>query len=110
MKHTKGKWEVDEIRGCKVVVCGSMVIASDLFDENEEPSIEELDANANLIASAPDMLEALNKIYELPLEGGIVGDLRGNYDYNAEMKEWSIKVRRIAKEQITKAEGNEKNK
>ena len=33
MKHTKGKWEVDEIRGCKVVVCGSMVIASDLFDE-----------------------------------------------------------------------------
>ena len=65
---------------------------------------------ANLIASAPDMLEALNKIYELPLEGGIVGDLRGNYDYNAEMKEWSIKVRRIAKEQITKAEGNEKNK
>ena len=61
MKHTKGKWEVDEIRGCKVVVCGSMVIASDLFDENEEPSIEELDANANLIASAPDMLEVLKK-------------------------------------------------
>ena len=58
MTHTKGKWEVDEIRGCKVVVCGSMVIASDLFDENEEPSIEELDANANLIAAAPDLLEA----------------------------------------------------
>ena len=66
MKHTKGKWEVDEIRGCKVVVCGSMVIASDLFDENEEPSIEELDANANLIASAPEMLEML-KICALQL-------------------------------------------
>ena len=62
MTHTKGKWEVDEIRGCKVVVCGSMVIASDLFDENEEPSIEELDANANLIASAPEMLELLEEI------------------------------------------------
>ena len=61
MKHTKGKWEVKQADSKTVVVCGSMVIASDLYDENASPSIEEIDANANLMASSPDMLEALKK-------------------------------------------------
>ena len=62
MKHTKGQWEVKQADSKTVVVCGSMVIASDLYDENASPPIEEIDANANLIASAPDMLKALNDI------------------------------------------------
>ena len=59
MKHTKGKWGVKQTGFKKTVVCGNMIIASDLYDENKSPSIDEVDANANLIASAPDMLKTL---------------------------------------------------
>mgnify|MGYP003148248213 CR=1 FL=1 len=97
MKHTKGKWEVDEIRGCKVVVCGSMVIASDLFDENEEPSIEELDANANLIASAPELLEEIKDVQKWIL------DFRNNVSIENAIKISNRSIR--ITELITKAEG-----
>ena len=67
MKHTKGKWEVKQADSKTVVVCGSMVIASDLYDENASPPIEEIDANAKLISLAPEMLQEL-KMVALGLE------------------------------------------
>ena len=92
MKHTKGKWEVKQADSKTVVVCGSMVIASDLYDENESPSIEEIDANANLIASAPDMLKALNGIL------GYFSEYEEDYSEKLECFENARKV-------IAKAEG-----
>jgi|7_EtaG_2_1085326.scaffolds.fasta_scaffold296847_1 hypothetical protein len=59
MKHTQGKWSVKQTDLKKAVVCGDMTIASNLYDENKNPPIEEIDANANLIALAPEMLEML---------------------------------------------------
>ena len=61
MKHTKGKWGVKQTGFKKTVVCGNMIIASDLYDENKSPSIDEVDANANLIALAPEMLSVLKE-------------------------------------------------
>ena len=58
MTHTQGKWLVKQTDFKKAVVCGNMIVASDLYDENKSPPIEEVDANANLIASAPDLLSA----------------------------------------------------
>jgi len=62
MKHTKGKWEVKQSGGKRAVVCNDMVIASDLYDENKSPSIEEVDANVSLIVLAPEMIEILETI------------------------------------------------
>jgi cation diffusion facilitator CzcD-associated flavoprotein CzcO len=69
MKHTKGKWEVKQSGGKREVVCGDMTIASGLYDENKSPSIEEVDANANLIVLAPEMIEMLKVcVLQLPDE------------------------------------------
>ena len=104
MKHTQGKWEVKQADSKKVVVCGNMVIASDLYDENEEPSIEELDANANLIASAPELLTACK--YAL----GVLESIPEVYaEQIADILDENIDVAMIEKT-ITKAEGRGKNK
>jgi hypothetical protein len=63
MKHTPGQWEY----GCEVeygrdIRCGDIWVgtANGPHDGNEGfPSSEECEANARLIAAAPDMYEAL---------------------------------------------------
>jgi hypothetical protein len=67
MKHTQGKWSVKQTDLKKAVVCGDMTIASNLYDENKNPPIEEIDANAKLISLAPEMLQEL-KMVALGLE------------------------------------------
>jgi len=73
MKHTKGKWEVKQSGGKREVVCGDMTIASGLYDENKSPSIEEVDANANLIALAPEMLRLIKDIVRIEKKLGHEG-------------------------------------
>lgn len=53
LKHTKGKWEV---KGRYITVYNKRIC---LVDPSWEKFSEELEANARLIASAPDMLEWL---------------------------------------------------
>ena len=67
MKHTQGQWSVKQTDLKKAVVCGDMTIASNLYDENKNPPIEEIDANAKLISLAPEMLQEL-KMVALGLE------------------------------------------
>ncbi len=66
MKHTKGPWTVDDgfsdtrIQGIrKNKPCN---IVTGMYDEENEPTLGELEANARLIASAPDLLEILKGI------------------------------------------------
>ena len=73
MKHTKGKWKVKQSGGKREVVCGDMTIASGLYDENKSPSIEEVDANANLIALAPEMLRLIKDIVRIEKKLGHEG-------------------------------------
>jgi len=81
MKHTKGKWEwyQKKIRATRRTPdCIEIGIISDtarkdgtrtimstqIFDDNPSWKKEELLANAKLIASAPELLEALKEIYK----------------------------------------------
>ena len=58
MKHTKGKWIASHISEFEI----------DIIDEKHRKTLatvtdwNEQEANANLIASAPDMLEVLKKL------------------------------------------------
>jgi hypothetical protein len=68
-KHTPGPWKVDQAHSGKIsitaqrndVICA---IAENLYDENNEPTIEELTANARLIKAAPILLDAVQKALE----------------------------------------------
>lgn len=52
MNYTKGEWKVYKVAAAYLVNTGNMVNVADC----------RLEANANLIAAAPDMYEALKKI------------------------------------------------
>ena len=67
-KYTKGKWEVDkQSGGVSYIRCNKDYLATinTAYDgkNNTQKEIESK-ANANLIASAPEMLEALKTIAE----------------------------------------------
>ena len=59
-EHTPVPWKVytDGTKTFVVSTATGRVVAADLYDENNEPSIEELDANARLIAAAPELLQS----------------------------------------------------
>lgn len=55
MAYTKGKW----IKAGLLVTSGQNIIA----DCRQEQNLNEMDSNAQLIAAAPDMYEALLRAY-----------------------------------------------
>ena len=75
MQHTQGSWRF-EIRNNEAMVttCRNgedMVVAGYLFDEEIDLELEEVEANARLIASAPDLLACLQNLID---RGLIVND------------------------------------
>jgi len=77
-KHTKGEWYVNP-RASLNVKCGEKTIASCSSSQSGE-NLEEEQANAKLIAAAPELLEALIKLNdyffcEKSLEEGEYQDL-----------------------------------
>ena len=62
-KFTKGDWEVNP-RASRNVRCGNVTIANCSSGQNGENEEEEI-ANAQLIASAPDLLESLYELISL---------------------------------------------
>lgn len=68
-KHTPGPWRVGQnLDGETAVFCKRRgkdgCICYGLYDENNEPSLKELEANAALIAAAPELLEALKALVQ----------------------------------------------
>lgn len=59
-KFTPGKWEVPA--GSKIVRIGGIVLEMVADCDIKYRNAEENEANANLIAAAPDMYEALKKV------------------------------------------------
>lgn len=49
------------------------VVAADLYDESTDTPIEEIEANARLIAAAPELLEALEDVQEWIATGKVDG-------------------------------------
>lgn len=69
MEHSKGPWETDGRVGHLDIVCPKGRIA--MMDcEDDAFWAAELEANANLIAAAPDMLAALGEIAMLDQRDG----------------------------------------
>jgi hypothetical protein len=67
-KHTKGPWEVDKIASMHVQSGRRGVCSTGGYSNNQECPIkieEENQANAHLIAAAPDMLEALEEVLNI---------------------------------------------
>jgi hypothetical protein len=65
-KHTPGPWfvepeEASEHRG--IAICAADATVATILPEEDGPALDETDwANARLIAAAPDLLAALEKI------------------------------------------------
>lgn len=62
--HTAGPWAVTHFENETQVFARNRMIAGQLFDPENEPTLEELEANARLIAAAPELLEALKTLRE----------------------------------------------
>lgn len=59
MQHTPKQWKVyPDSTGTFVASSSGRVVAANLYDENTDTPIEEVDANARLIAAAPELLDA----------------------------------------------------
>lgn len=56
MKHTQDKWKVESAGKILAIATGEQLIAT---IENKNTDSEEAEANAKLIASAPEMLQKL---------------------------------------------------
>ena len=97
MNHTKGPWEVRPAITCKIGVYkkGHGFVAF-------MASAEEANANAYLIASAPELLEALQKCVETLTDKRI-----GTTDYmeGSDIYDDFENVSESAKQAIAKAEG-----
>ena len=66
MNYTKGEWRVRA--NCAEVVTGSSCVITLVYDPSTGRfDTEEAKANANLIAAAPDLLEALRTVLSQPV-------------------------------------------
>ena len=77
MTYTQGPWKF-EVRNNQAMVTTErddidMVVASNLFDEELDLELEEVEANARLIASAPDLLFCLQKWMSFQINSGLEG-------------------------------------
>ncbi len=73
MNHTKGKWEVTNQNGTIYITPEDgealAIVRQNLDGKNNPERIKEAEANATLIASAPEMLDMLIDLYNrLPLK------------------------------------------
>ena len=72
-KHTQGEWEIskNQNQGVRINVGSDPIKMTTICSLSGSPREEEVNANAKLIAAAPDMLDALIKIKEI---GGFSSD------------------------------------
>jgi hypothetical protein len=101
MKHTQGKWNVKEVRE-NLNGLSSFVSYQVVSDDEVVIAKETTEANANLIESAPEMLELLKDILvEVRPEISRVNEAAGRTIFNPVATETID----MAKELIAKAEG-----
>jgi len=96
MEYTKGDWKAH--KGMKVTGQAGLTYVADCYPYNERmnrPTLQEAKANAQLIASAPKMVEALGTIRRTAESSGDLPYLQGVLKT----------IARIARETLTEAEG-----
>lgn len=92
-KHSRGPWKRHDDETYTEILDKEGWLVADVF---LEPICKEGNANANLIAAAPDMYEALKELFKL-LEGDKAPKWRAIAFYD------------IAKKALAKAEGKEED-
>ena len=93
-EYTKGEWELEQHGdNAMLVVCGDKTIARTSNGSTIDDLVEII-ANANLIAAAPDLYEALKELNKLQKQGNI--KIHGN-----------SKVRDVIRQALSKAEGKD---
>jgi len=93
MKHTQGKWEASKRYDLKKNLVGISISDTEkkigvmTTYSNKQLPMDEVQANANLIASAPEMLELLKKIAHGEVDGSsnkvfdLIAKAEGNTDH-----------------------------
>ena len=69
MRHTQGKWvahQIEETGEFAIFSLNTFIAQTENPMINEEPTKSEKQANANLIAAAPEMLSLLKRFLEAP--------------------------------------------
>lgn len=104
-EHTKGNWSYVPSTNIyhPVVIIGGRKLIINAFKNHEEQ-----DANAQLIAAAPDMLEALESVMRIRDLWGVPTDphFKGEEAYEGELQVLAAMEIKI-KEAINKAKGNQ---
>lgn len=62
-KHTAGPWTVGTSKKGNVAIIGGFGVVTEVNPAPCNDGVGELDANAHLIAAAPEMLKSLNDIF-----------------------------------------------
>ena len=76
--HTPGPWSLHYPVGHDFHVSNTVYNVASILELND---LEEQEANAKLIVAAPEMLEALNTLYDLIKEGDLVRDISKDNDF-----------------------------
>ena len=93
MKHTKGKWvahQIEETDEFAIFSLNTFIAQTENPMINEEPTKSEKQANANLIASAPEMLNACKHLVS------ILGDENEDF-YNKHIEAFNLGIKAIDK-------------
>ena len=78
MKHTPGPWEIDRFsfRGELPYLIATKFDVICLFQQHNRIRVEDVEANAHLIAAAPDLLAACEKAKQFITNGVELGYIR----------------------------------
>ena len=94
MRHTQGKWvahQIEETGEFAIFSLNTFIAQTENPMINEEPTKSEKQANANLIASAPEMLKSLKLILDECRAVTVTGF------HNKLMNIWEMAEKAIAK-------------
>lgn len=76
-KYTKGPWKITATRGRNYIWHNGILVAElSSYTDIKSANSDERQANANLIAAAPEMLEALKELVFSPVVRGMSARIR----------------------------------
>ncbi len=98
-EHTSGPWEVERSQGCFLVVSRNEPKDWPILVAQTGSAVEIDEANARLIAAAPDLLNALDSLLcRIAVNGDDVGIISDAYTIRAIQKAFAAVAKATAEE------------